>query len=62
MAIPFDLSDRMKMPLVVAPMFLVSNPKMAIAACRSGVIGSYPAHSTRTGEIFEEWLMPAKAP
>jgi nitronate monooxygenase len=38
-------------------MFLVSNPKMTIAACRSGVIGSYPAHSTRTREIFEEWLI-----
>ena len=42
-------------------MFLVSNPRMAIAACRSGVIGSYPAHSTRTREIFEEWLIETKA-
>ena len=57
MAIPFNFSDRMKMPLIVAPMFLVSNPKMAIAACRSGVVGSYSAHSTRTREIFEEWLI-----
>jgi len=57
MTVPFDFADRLKIPLIVAPMFLVSNPKMAIAACRAGVIGSYPAHSTRTREVFEEWLM-----
>ena len=57
MTIPFNFADRMKMPLIVAPMFLVSNPKMAIAACRSGAVGSYSAHSTRTGEKFEEWLI-----
>ena len=56
MSIPFSFADRLKMPLIVAPMFLVSNPKMAVAACRAGVIGSYPAHSTRTKEVYEEWL------
>ncbi len=57
MTVPFDFADRLKLPLIVAPMFLVSNPKMAIAACRAGAIGSYPAHSTRTREVFEEWLV-----
>ncbi len=57
MNIPFEFADRLEIPLIVAPMFLVSNPTMAIAACRAGVIGSYPAHSTRTREIFEEWLI-----
>lgn len=57
MAIPFDFSDRLALPLVVAPMFLVSNPQMTIAACRAGVMGSYPAHSTRTREVFEAWLI-----
>lgn len=57
MSIPFDFADRLKIPLIVAPMFLVSNPKMAIAACRNGAIGSYPAHSTRTREILEEWII-----
>ena len=61
MTIPFNFSDRLSIPLIVAPMFLVSNPKMTIAACRSGVIGSYPAHSTRTREIFEEWLIESQA-
>ena len=57
MNVPFEFADRLKMPLIVAPMFLVSNPKMTIAACRSGVIGSYPAHSTRTREVLGEWLV-----
>ena len=57
MTIPFDFADRLKMPLIVAPMFLVSNPTMTIAACRAGVIGSYPAHATRTRDVFGEWLI-----
>ena len=61
MTIPFDFADRLNAPLIVAPMFLVSNPKMTIAACRAGVIGSYPAHATRTREVFEEWLLETKA-
>lgn len=61
MTIPFDFAERMKMPLIVAPMFLVSNPKMAIAACRAGVMGTYPAHCTRTREVFEEWLIETES-
>ena len=57
MNIPFDFASRMKMPLIVAPMFLVSNPKMAIAAAKAGVMGSYPAHATRGHDIFEAWLV-----
>ncbi len=61
MTIPFDFAERLKVPMIVAPMFLVSNPAMAVAACRAGVIGSYPAHSTRTKEDFEQWLIESKA-
>lgn len=60
MTVPFDFADRLKLPLIVAPMFLVSNPKMAVAACRAGAIGSYPAHSTRTREVFESWLIETR--
>ncbi|MEM9621842.1 MAG: nitronate monooxygenase [Pseudomonadota bacterium] len=56
MSLPFNFGARLKIPLIVAPMFLVSNPKMAIASCRAGVIGSYPAHCTRTREVFAQWL------
>ncbi|MEO0438620.1 MAG: nitronate monooxygenase [Pseudomonadota bacterium] len=55
---PIDLSfgGRLRIPLIVAPMFLVSSPELAIAACGKGVMGSFPAHSTRTRDDFAKWL------
>ncbi|HYM29868.1 MAG TPA: nitronate monooxygenase [Candidatus Cybelea sp.] len=52
-----DIRRRMALPVIAAPMFLVSNPTMALAACGAGVIGSFPAHTTRTGEDLEAWLV-----
>lgn len=51
-----DIKNRLSIPLIAAPMFLVSSPKLAMAACREGVLGTFPAHCTRTREGFEEWL------
>ncbi|MEL7047112.1 MAG: nitronate monooxygenase, partial [Pseudomonadota bacterium] len=55
---PIDLTfgGRLRLPLIVAPMFLVSSPALAIAACGRGAIGSFPSHSTRTREDFQKWL------
>ena len=61
MTLPFDFADRLRLPLIVAPMFLVSCPQMAVAACRAGAIGSFPAHSTRSKEVFEDWLTESEA-
>lgn len=47
---------RLRIPLIVAPMFLVSNPALTLAACSRGVMGGFPAHSTRTREDFVAWL------
>ena len=54
----FDLTfgGRLRIPLIVAPMFLVSTPKLALAACSQGIMGSFPSHSSRTREVFEGWL------
>ena len=46
----------LRIPVIAAPMFLVSSPKMTLESCRAGIIGSFPAHSTRSREVFEEWL------
>jgi len=46
----------LRIPVVAAPMFLVSTPAMTLASCGSGIVGSFPAHSTRTREVFVEWL------
>ncbi len=59
--LPFDFAERLKVPLIAAPMFLVSCPALAVAACRAGVIGSYPAHSTRTRSDFADWLDETEA-
>jgi len=55
----FDLTfgGALRIPLIVAPMFLVSTPEMALAVCSEGAMGSFPAHSTRTREVFESWLI-----
>lgn len=54
--IDLTFGGRLRIPVIAAPMFLVSNPAMTVEACRAGVMGSFPAHSTRTREVFVEWL------
>jgi nitronate monooxygenase len=51
------LRERLSIPVIVAPMFLVSTPAMVVAACREGLVGSFPAHGTRSPEQFEAWLV-----
>ncbi|SDQ91337.1 NAD(P)H-dependent flavin oxidoreductase [Virgibacillus salinus] len=51
-----QLKQSMKLPVIMAPMFLVSNPKMIIKACASGIIGSFPALNARTSDDLEEWM------
>src|SRR6185312_14643051 len=46
--LPADLKSRLTLPLIAAPMFLVSGPALVIAACRAGVIGSFPTANCRT--------------
>lgn len=48
--------DRLSLPLIAAPMFLVSGVELVIAACRSGVIGSFPTVNCRSTEQLDEWL------
>lgn len=61
MAIPSILSKNLKLPVIVAPMFLVSGPELVLAACKSGVIGSLPALNQRTTEGYSGWLDTIKA-
>ncbi len=51
-----DLRSRLRLPVVVAPMFLVSDPDMVIASCRAGLVGSFPTANARTPEILKAWL------
>ncbi|WP_441279524.1 NAD(P)H-dependent flavin oxidoreductase [Tardiphaga sp. 172_B4_N1_3] len=47
---------RLSVPLVAAPMFRVSGPELVIAACKAGVIGSFPTANCRTDEELDHWI------
>ena len=49
-------SDRLSLPLIAAPMFLVSGVELVVAACRNGVIGSFPTVNCRSPEQLDQWL------
>jgi len=61
MALPTQLKNRLKLPLVVSPMFLASGPELVIAACKAGALGTFPALNQRTTEGFEAWLQEINA-
>ena len=56
MPLPVSLKSRLSLPLIAAPMFLVSGPALVKAACRAGVIGSFPTANCRTVEELDRWL------
>jgi nitronate monooxygenase len=56
MSLPASLRDRLRLPLIAAPMFLVSGPALVTAACRAGVVGSFPTANCRTVEELDAWL------
>ncbi len=60
MTLPQQLTDRLALPLIAAPMFLVSGPDLMVAACRAGVIGAFPTVNCRTTEELEAWLVEMK--
>jgi nitronate monooxygenase len=47
---------RLRLPVIAAPMFLVSGPRLVVAACRAGIIGSFPSAYARTTQMLDEWL------
>ena len=55
MSLP-PLLQRLRIPAVGAPMFIVSNPALVIAQCTSGIVGSFPALNARPAELLDEWL------
>jgi len=51
-----NLIDQLRLPVIVAPMFLVSGPDLVIASSNSGLIGSFPGPNARTAEELETWM------
>ncbi|WP_082976552.1 nitronate monooxygenase family protein [Nocardia sp. 852002-20019_SCH5090214] len=56
MALPDSLTNRLTIPAIAAPMTSVSGPDLVIAACRHGVVGSFPTHNAATTEELDGWL------
>lgn len=55
MALPSPL-DRLRLPVIGAPLFIVSNPDLVIAQCKAGIVGSFPALNARPQSLLDEWL------
>ncbi len=52
----YKFIDKLRLPVIVAPMFLVSNPDLVIASSNAGLIGSFPGPNARTTEELEKWM------
>jgi nitronate monooxygenase len=48
--------QHLRIPVIGAPLFIISNPKLVIAQCTSGIVGSFPALNARPAELLNEWL------
>jgi len=55
-----DFITQLKLPVVAAPMFLISDPELVIACCKNGIVGTFPALNQRTTAGFEEWVVEIK--
>ena len=55
MALPGGLSG-LRIPVIGAPLFIISNPQLVIAQCTSGIVGSFPALNARPQSQLDEWL------
>ena len=56
MTIPKLLEGRLSVPAIASPLFIISQPELVIAACKAGVVGSFPSLNARPSGTFEEWL------
>ena len=55
-----SLKSKLTIPVIGAPLFIISNPDLVIAQCKSGVVGSFPALNARPQNVLEEWIIKIK--
>jgi nitronate monooxygenase len=60
MALP-PLFDKLRLPMVGAPLFIISNPDLVVAQCSAGIVGGFPALNARPQEKLDEWLSDISA-
>ncbi|KGF70715.1 2-nitropropane dioxygenase [Hoeflea sp. BAL378] len=56
MPMPDSLAGRLRLPVIAAPMFIVSQPALVKAQCKAGIVGSFPALNARPQAVLDEWL------
>ena len=56
MALPPILKDRLRLPVIGSPLFIISHPALTLAQCKAGVIGAFPALNARPESQLDEWL------
>jgi nitronate monooxygenase len=56
MALPPVLRDRLRLPVIGSPLFIISTPDLVIAQCKAGIVGSFPALNARPASLLDEWL------
>ncbi|MCO5146614.1 MAG: nitronate monooxygenase family protein [Aquamicrobium sp.] len=56
MALPDILKDRLRIPVVGSPLFIISHPPLVLAQCKAGIVGAFPALNARPASQLDEWL------
>ena len=56
MALPPILRDRLRLPVIASPLFIISGPDLVIAQCKAGIVGSFPSLNARPVSLLDEWL------
>ena len=56
MSLPAILKDKVRIPAIASPLFIISNPDLVIAQCKAGMIGSFPSLNARPLEVLDQWL------
>ncbi len=56
MSMPALFKNRLSIPAIGSPLFIVSGPDLVIAQCKAGIVGSFPALNARPAELLDEWL------
>ena len=56
MVLPPILKDRLRLPVIGSPLFIISHPALTLAQCKAGVIGTFPALNARPESQLDEWL------
>ncbi len=60
MALPIALEGKLRIPLIGAPMFIVSGPDLVIEQCKSGIVGAFPALNARPQPLLGDWIVRIK--